>query len=103
MDCQKKKDVIDLKNVKKNIIRSYIIGKNINFFKKSLENKVNFTVTKNLKNSIIKVMEDIKLYKKLFNIVLLSPSAASFDQYKNFEKRGNEFKKLSKLYVKKYV
>ena len=102
-EMQKKKDVIDLKNVKKNIIRSYIIGKNINFFKKSLENKVNFTVTKNLKNSIIKVMEDIKLYKKLFNIVLLSPSAASFDQYKNFEKRGNEFKKLSKLYVKKYV
>ena len=27
-------------------------------------------------------------------VILLSPSAASFDQYINFEDRGNKFKKI---------
>ena len=33
--------------------------------------------------------------------VLLSPAGASYDDYKNFEERGNEFKRLVKLYGKK--
>ena len=28
------------------------------------------------------------------NVILFSPSAASFDQYKNFEDRGNKFKEI---------
>ena len=99
----KDKDKIDLKYIKNNIIKSYIIGKNIIFFKKQLQNKVQFSVTKNLKNAIISALKDIKLLKKINNTILLSPGAASFDQFKNFENRGNEFKKLSKLYAKKYI
>ena len=99
----KDKDRIDVKYFKKNIIKSYIIGKNIDFFKNQLKDKVDFSITKNLKNSIIRILKDIKLFKKKINIVLLSPSAASFDQFKNFENRGNEFKKLCKLYAKKYI
>jgi len=99
----KDKDKIDLKYIKNNIIKSYIIGKNINFFKKQLKNKVKFSVTKNLKNAIIEILKDIKLLKKINNTVLLSPGAASFDQFKNFENRGNEFKKLSRLYAKKFI
>jgi len=99
----KDKDKIDLKYIKNNIIKSYIIGKNINFFKKQLENKVKFSVTKNLKNAIIEILKDIRLLKKINNTILLSPGAASFDQFKNFESRGNEFKKLSRLYAKKFI
>ena len=99
----KDKDKLDLKYIKNNIIKSYIIGKNINFFKKQLKNKVKFSVTKNLKKAIISALRDIKLLKKTNNTILLSPSAASFDQFKNFENRGNEFKKLSKLYAKKLI
>ena len=44
-----------------------------------------------------KEFNDEKLFKKVNNTVLLSPSAASFDQFKNFENRGNEFKKLCNL------
>ena len=99
----KDKDKIDLKHVKKNIIKSYIIGKNINFFKKQIKNKVRFSITKNLKNTIIQVLKDIKLFKKINNTILLSPGAASFDQFRNFENRGNEFKRLSKLYARKFI
>ena len=99
----KKKDKINLKNLKYNIIKSYIIGKHINFFKKQLKNKVKFSVEVNLKKAVVSVLKDIRLLKKNKNTVLLSPSAASFDQFKNFEQRGNVFKKLSRLYVKKFI
>ena len=99
----KYKDKFDLSNIKNNIIKSYIIGKNNNFFKKQLKNKIKFDISKNLKNAIIRALKDIRLFKKLNNIILLSPGAASFDQFKNFENRGNEFKKLSKIYAKKFI
>ena len=99
----KSKDRIDLKHIKNNIIKSYIIGKNINFFKKQLKNKIKFSVAKNLKVAIISALKDIRLLKKINNTILLSPGAASFDQFKNFENRGNEFKKLSILYAKKFI
>ena len=100
---QKDKDKLNLKNLKKNITKSYIIGKNSNFFEKQIKNKVNFCVTKHLKNAIIRALKDIKLSKSNKSILLLSPSAASYDQFKNFEIRGNEFKKLCKEHVKKYI
>ena len=56
----KKNDKFNINNVRKNIIRSYIIGKNTNFFKKQLQNKVSFFISKNLKNSVIKILKDIK-------------------------------------------
>ncbi len=99
----KKKDKIDLKDVKNNIIKSYIIGKNISFFRSQLKNKVKFTIKKNLRNAIISALKDIKLLNEKNKVILLSPGAASFDQFKNFENRGNEFKKLSKLYAKRYI
>ncbi len=99
----KKKDKFILKNLKKNIIRSYIIGLNINFFKKQLTNKVNYFIAHNLKNSIIQILKDIKFYKKKNNVILFSPASASFDQFSNFEKRGEKFKKLVKHYARKYI
>ncbi len=99
----KKKDKIILRNLKNNIIRCYLIGKNINFFKKQLQNKVTIHISKNLKNSVIRICKDVRLFGKKNNIILLSPAAASFDQFLNFEKRGEEFKKLSRHYARKFL
>ena len=99
----KKKDKFILKNLKKNIIRTYIIGLNINFFKKQLTNKVNYFIAHNLKNSIIQILKDIKFYKKKNNVILLSPASASFDQFSNFEERGVKFKRLVNHYARKYI
>ena len=43
------------------------------------------------------VIESIKQANKN-DIVLLSPAFKSFDQFKNFEERGNELKKIVKKY-----
>ncbi len=99
----KKNDRITLNNLKKNIVKSYIIGKNTNFFKKQVQNKINFHVSKNLRSSIIKILKDIKLFNKKKNTILLSPASASYDQFLNFEKRGEIFKKLSKYYARKFI
>jgi UDP-N-acetylmuramoylalanine--D-glutamate ligase len=37
--------------------------------------------------------------KKTFNTMLFSPACASFDQFINFEKRGNFFKKIVRKYL----
>ena len=99
----KKNDKIILSDVKKNIVKCYIIGKNISFFKKQIRKKINFSVTGNLNKTIIKIIEDIKYFGLKNNIILLSPAAASYDQFINFEKRGYKFKKLSKHYARKFL
>ena len=83
--------------------KSYIIGKHLNFFKKQIHQKISYNLTKNLKSSLIKIFKDIKFFKRKSNTILLSPASASFDQFTNFEKRGDEFKKLSKIYARKYI
>ena len=97
----KKGDNIKLNSLKKNIIKSYIIGKSTHFFSKQLKNKVKFKITKNLKKTILEIFKDIKSYNKNKNIILLSPASASYDQFLNFEKRGNKFKSLCKFYARK--
>ena len=99
----KKNDKIVLKNLRKNIIKSYIIGKNINFFRYQIKNNLPFFVAGNIKKSIIKIFKDIRIFKKRNNTILLSPASASYDQYLNFEKRGEEFKRLTKYYAGKYI
>jgi UDP-N-acetylmuramoylalanine--D-glutamate ligase len=99
----KKNDKIVVSEIKKNIIKCYLIGKNINFFKKQIKNKVNFLITKNLKKTLFEIIKDIKILNRKNNTILLSPAAASYDQFMNFEKRGDAFKKLSKLYARKFL
>jgi UDP-N-acetylmuramoylalanine--D-glutamate ligase len=99
---QKKNYKIFLSKIKKNIIKCYLIGKNITFFKKQIQDKVNYSICNNLKKALTKIFKDIKSDNKKNSSVLLSPAAASYDQFINFEKRGDEFKKLSKLYARKF-
>ena len=90
----KKGDKFYLKEIRKNIIKTYIIGRNMNFFKNFLNKKVNFKLCKTLDNAILSIFKDIKKIKDKKITILFSPASASYDQFKNFEERGNYFKKL---------
>ena len=95
----KKNDKIYFKKLKKNIVQAYIFGKNKNFFIKKLKNKIVYKKSTNLSQVFPKVIKDIKIFKKKYSnykilTLLFSPAAASFDSYKDFEERGNHFKKL---------
>ena len=99
----KKNDKIILNRVIKKIAKCYIIGKSVNYFKAQIKNKINFSITNNLEKALIEILKDIKSSKIKDNTILLSPAAASYDQFKSFEKRGDEFKRLSRLYARKFI
>ncbi len=98
----KKGDRFKVSKFKKNIIKCYLVGKNINFFKNQVKGKLKFSITKNLKNTILQILRDIKSKKNIRKSILLSPAAASFDQFTNFETRGEAFKQICKKYARKF-
>jgi len=90
----KYQDNFKLLNFKKKILKAYIIGKHSSFFEKKIKKHVPYTVSHNIKNALKSINEDLKFRKKIKSTILLSPAAASFDQFNNFENRGLYFKKL---------
>ncbi len=100
----KKGDKFQLNKIKKNILGSFIIGKSPFFFKKQLSsNKLPFKISKNLSSAIRLVFNELSKSPKEKITILFSPASASFDQYKNFMDRGNQFKKLINIYARKYI
>ena len=92
----KKRDQFNLPKKYHSNIRAFIYGKNKKFFNQKLEKKINYQNFNNLKDALKKVLTIVKEEKSLDKTILFSPSAASFDSFKNFEERGNYFNKLIK-------
>ena len=97
----KKGDRFKLKKENFKKIKAFIYGKDKLLFSKILSNKIKYKISENLNNSLLQVFKDLKKEEKQKKVLLFSPSAASFDQFKNFEDRGKNFNKLIKKYLKK--
>jgi len=97
----KKGDQLKLKKENFAKIKAFIYGKDRLFFSKILSNKIKYKISKNLNHSLSLVFKDLKKGVEEKKIILFSPSAASFDQFNNFEDRGKYFNKIIKNYLKK--
>ena len=92
----KKGDKFNLPSKYYKNIKCYVFGKDINFFKKKLNNKKLSLSFGSLENILNKIAKQIKLKQYSHSHVLFSPSAASFDKFNNFEDRGRYFNSLIK-------
>ena len=86
----------NIKKCKNNIIKAYIIGKRSNFFKKAFKKKIKYTVSNTLKKAIENISKDINQEDNRIKNILFSPASASYDQFNNFEERGELFKNIIK-------
>ena len=96
----KKGDKLLLTKQNSKNFKAYIFGSDKDFFINKLKKFMKYEYVLNLKNLIKKIFIDIKIDKKsTHKTILFSPSAASFDNFKNFEERGKYFNKLIKKYI----
>ncbi len=79
-------------------IKAFIYGRNKKFFNKKLKGKIKYNNFDNLNDALKKIFTIIRKEKLINKTILFSPSAASFDSFKNFEDRGLYFNKLIKKY-----
>jgi len=81
-------------------IKAYIFGANKNFFINKIKKLMKYESFIDLKSLVKKLSSEIKVDKNTAHkTILFSPSAASFDNFKNFEKRGEYFNQLIKKYI----
>ena len=92
----KKGDKLNLPKKYYKNIKGYIYGKNQKKFLNDLKNKIELKNFSNLKKALISIFQDVKNVDSNRKIILFSPAAASFDNFKNFEDRGKYFNNLIK-------
>ncbi len=97
----KKGDKLNLKKKFFLNIKAYIYGKDKKFFINSLPNKIFYKSSPTL-DKVIKILSRNIKKDNEKKVILFSPSAASFDQFKSFEDRGNFFNKNIKNLLRKY-
>jgi UDP-N-acetylmuramoylalanine--D-glutamate ligase len=76
------------------VAKAYLIGAATEEFAATLAGKVDFERCGTLDAAVAAATRDAKQSAGAEPVVLLSPACASYDQYKNFEVRGDHFRKL---------
>jgi len=76
------------------IRKAYLIGEAANEFAGTLDGKVAYEVVGTLDRAVEAAARDAEASALKEPVVLLSPACASFDQYRNFEVRGDRFREL---------
>ncbi len=78
---------------------AYLFGSSQSLFESQLSGSIPITLANNLEDATNKAFADatkLTTSNGVDSFVLLSPAAASFDSYENFEVRGNQFSVLAK-------
>jgi UDP-N-acetylmuramoylalanine--D-glutamate ligase len=78
------------------IAHAYLVGESSDAFAKTLEGRVPYSRCGTLDTAVEKAAADALKSEENQPVVLLSPACASFDQFRNFEIRGERFRELVK-------
>jgi UDP-N-acetylmuramoylalanine--D-glutamate ligase len=76
--------------------KAYLIGEAAQEFAATLDGKTPWTIAGTLERAVTQAAEEAAAAGLQQAVVLLSPACASYDQFKNFEVRGDVFRKLVK-------
>jgi UDP-N-acetylmuramoylalanine--D-glutamate ligase len=76
------------------ICKAYLIGEAAAEFAGALEGQVPYFIAGTLDRAIDLAARDAEASQVAGPVVLLSPACASFDQYRNFEIRGEKFREI---------
>ncbi|HEY6254445.1 MAG TPA: UDP-N-acetylmuramoyl-L-alanine--D-glutamate ligase [Xanthobacteraceae bacterium] len=77
------------------IRKAYLIGEAAAAFARTLENRVPWEIAGSLDRAVGLAARDAEIVAaEMAPVVLLSPACASFDQFRNFEVRGDRFREL---------
>jgi UDP-N-acetylmuramoylalanine--D-glutamate ligase len=77
------------------IEKAYLIGEAAEAFAATLEGQVPYVISGTLDKALAMAASDAQNSMAKEPVVLLSPACASFDQFKNFEIRGENFRSLA--------
>jgi UDP-N-acetylmuramoylalanine--D-glutamate ligase len=76
------------------IRKAYLIGEAAAEFARTLDGKVDYEISETLDVAVPAAARDAVASNLAEPVVLLSPACASFDQFRNFEIRGDRFREL---------
>ncbi|WP_421722841.1 UDP-N-acetylmuramoyl-L-alanine--D-glutamate ligase [Bauldia sp.] len=74
------------------IVKAYLIGEAMDVFAETLDGEVPFERSGTLVAAVGQAARDASADRATEPVVLLSPACASFDQFDNFERRGDAFR-----------
>ncbi len=76
------------------VAKAYLIGAATDAFAETLDGRLAFEKCDTLERAVVAASRDAAVSTAHEPVVLLSPACASFDQYRNFEVRGDAFRAL---------
>ncbi len=77
------------------VTKGFLIGEAAETIAAQLRGTAVFEICRNMETAVEKAAEAAAASESPDPVVLLSPACASFDQYKNFEERGDAFRRLA--------
>lgn len=96
----KGEDFRDLEPTFPKIRRAYLIGEASSEIAAALEGAVDYVEAETMARAVALAAREASVSKAPQPVVLLSPACASFDQYRDFEERGETFGNLANELVK---
>ncbi|MES1200583.1 MAG: UDP-N-acetylmuramoyl-L-alanine--D-glutamate ligase [Pseudomonadota bacterium] len=76
------------------IARAYLIGQSAGEFADAMKGKVSVSMAGDLETAVARAYSDARGSGEPHPVVLLSPAGASYDQFRDFEDRGDKFKAI---------